>query len=271
MTLKIPYTLLPRWFLAGCVIAFLLTCGSVVLTSDNPRGEITGFTAQAGNTCAASTVSFPYVFMGARRDTIAFVLWDSNGKVLGSAARLGSANGAPRVSFSLDGISARQITLGMYDIPTPEGDNLVDIVAASGQMIDLKMLDLSGHIADCGNLPEGTGDAGVTPVNDGRVGNVGMMGAIYTNPERIVVYGIDERGKGFTAAFVFAEDIPEGIPVRNLLLAQSPDGRYAIYRLTTGEYQVNVGPNEDGKVYVVIFEDLSGSGAYTYTFEAVNS
>jgi hypothetical protein len=33
-----------------------------------------------------------------------------------------------------------------------------------------------------------------------------------------------------------------------------------VYRLTTGELQINIGPNQDGKVTVLVFNDLSFTG-----------
>ena len=103
---------------------------------------------------------------------------------------------------------------------------------------------------------------------DGRIGNLGTAGAIYANPSGIVVYGIDSDSEGFVAVFASEDDI-KSVPPKpetNTLIKRSVDGKYAIYRLDTGEFQVNVGPDRNGDVRVVIFPDLSGKGAYGYQF-----
>jgi hypothetical protein len=45
-------------------------------------------------------------------------------------------------------------------------------------------------------------------------------------------------------------------PASNILIASTPDGGVALYRLTTGEFQVNAGS------YVIVFSDLDSGGAY---------
>ena len=53
------------------------------------------------------------------------------------------------------------------------------------------------------------------------------------------------------------------IPEENLLIAQSEDGTVALYKLTTGEYQVNAGPDADGYVYVLIWTGIPAEDVYT--------
>lgn len=53
-------------------------------------------------------------------------------------------------------------------------------------------------------------------------------------------------------------------PVKNTLIAR--DGLVSVYKLTTGEYQVNVGPLTDGKVHVIIFDGIPRTHTYGYTF-----
>lgn len=50
----------------------------------------------------------------------------------------------------------------------------------------------------------------------------------------------------------------------NVLVAQSDDGYFRIYKLATGEYQVNVGPNWEGVERVLVMPHLSNVGTYTY-------
>lgn len=59
--------------------------------------------------------------------------------------------------------------------------------------------------------------------------------------------------------------LPE-FPTENLLIDGVADGFVRVYKLKTGEYQVNVGPLADGKVHVVIFEGIPPTRTYGYTF-----
>lgn len=58
-------------------------------------------------------------------------------------------------------------------------------------------------------------------------------------------------------AATFAE-LPEA-PTANIKIASTPGDVATLYYLTTGEFQVNYLPNEEGKVWVVIFNSLSPS------------
>ncbi len=58
-------------------------------------------------------------------------------------------------------------------------------------------------------------------------------------------------------------DYPER-PASNTLVARSRVCPVAFYILTTGEYQVNIGPDREGKTYVTIFRGLPPSGVYGY-------
>jgi hypothetical protein len=69
----------------------------------------------------------------------------------------------------------------------------------------------------------------------------------------IEVLGVDGRGRGYKAIYVTARELaklPE-FPEENTLIEQYYE--YALYKLTSGEYQVNVGPMAENKVYVVTF------------------
>ncbi len=56
-------------------------------------------------------------------------------------------------------------------------------------------------------------------------------------------------------------------PAVNTLLA-SADG-VAVYVLTTGEIQVNAGPDAEGKIHVKIFNGIPWTGVYGYTIDPV--
>jgi hypothetical protein len=69
----------------------------------------------------------------------------------------------------------------------------------------------------------------------------------------IEVLGIDGSGRGYKAIYATARELaklPE-FPEENTLIDQYYE--YALYKLTSGEYQVNAGPMAENKVYVVTF------------------
>jgi hypothetical protein len=94
----------------------------------------------------------------------------------------------------------------------------------------------------------------------GHITTVGTLAAVYaTRRQGIQVYAIDSSSQGSLVASISARDLARlpDEPSRNILLNASADGRYAIYKLTTGEYQVNIGPfGADGKVAVTIWRGI---------------
>jgi len=93
---------------------------------------------------------------------------------------------------------------------------------------------------------------------DGRVSGYGTFGAAYVNSDGAFVYRIGEDSKGYLMAAVRPSDL-EGLPERpeeNIPLSVSADGRFAIYKLTSGEYQINIGPDDEGKVEVIVFSNF---------------
>lgn len=85
--------------------------------------------------------------------------------------------------------------------------------------------------------------------------------AIFENEYGLGLYWL-ANSTGEPLLFVSNEQlatIPE-FPAENTLIAEA-DHQTALYRLTTGELQVNVGPNEAGDVYVFIWvPGVIGSG-----------
>jgi hypothetical protein len=94
--------------------------------------------------------------------------------------------------------------------------------------------------------------------------------AAYGDGTGLHIYGLDDAtGVGTLALEVTPAMIAAvpALPAANSLIAATPDGRIALYRLTTGEFQVNTGPNVEGYMDVVIFSELSPLSAYsTYRF-----
>lgn len=84
----------------------------------------------------------------------------------------------------------------------------------------------------------------------------------------IDVWQLDEQGVGRPTLTISTETLlalPD-FPTQNILIAR--DGLTSVYKLTTGEYQVNVGPLPDGKVHVIIFDGIPPTHTYGYTWLA---
>jgi hypothetical protein len=86
---------------------------------------------------------------------------------------------------------------------------------------------------------------------------------LYPEGESIGLYLYD--GEQYLANFVSEADLTayeDNAPAENTLLAST--GAVSVYVLTTGEIQFNIGPDAEGKQYVLIMSDLSGSDMYGY-------
>ncbi|MEQ8673691.1 MAG: hypothetical protein RLP44_11930 [Aggregatilineales bacterium] len=85
---------------------------------------------------------------------------------------------------------------------------------------------------------------------------------------QVHVYDIDSNGNG---SFLFAisdEDLAPFIaspPSVNTLIQSV--GPASLYALTSGEFQLNYGPDAEGKTYVVIFNGIPATNVYSYVIE----
>lgn len=138
--------------------------------------------------------------------------------------------------------------------PNDEGTVTVRVTSRSGN------IRYAVSTTNCGDVDGGIG--GGLPSNyDGRASSYGTFGAAYIDDTGIYVYRIGADSQGYLAASATAEElasIPD-CPTENLPIAVSEDGRFGIYRLTTCEYQVNIGPDDEGKVEVLVFSSLDAS------------
>lgn len=116
---------------------------------------------------------------------------------------------------------------------------------------------------------DGEGTLSNIPTTRGPVlADIGTTGIVYVDRGHVIVYGVDENSRGFVALTASPAEIgriPE-MPDMNTLIKRSDivtieDGGYALYRLSSGELQVNIGPDDEGYVYYVIFSGLDATGA----------
>ena len=96
--------------------------------------------------------------------------------------------------------------------------------------------------------------------------------ALYTKKQKngtcdIEVVGIDPKtGKPRKALYVKASTLSKlsDNPEENTLIDSYYE--FGLYKLTSGEYQLNVGPNFEGKVHVIIWTGCPASNPYESSF-----
>lgn len=120
----------------------------------------------------------------------------------------------------------------------------------------------------------GAGSADAPPPPDRIVINTGSLGVAVFAEEYadggvgLDIYVTGEDGKGrliFDISGDLLAALPEH-PASNVQLAVTEDGKIALYRLTTGEFQLNVGPDMAGTVKVAVFDAAPPSRVYYYEF-----
>ena len=85
--------------------------------------------------------------------------------------------------------------------------------------------------------------------------------------ESLTIFGINDEGEGYFLFDITQADLAPYIdnpPSENTELESVDD--VTLYILTTGEYQLNIGPDEEGKVRVIVFEGLPPTNVYSYDF-----
>ncbi len=92
-----------------------------------------------------------------------------------------------------------------------------------------------------------------------RLNRGSPIGAVYRRGRGIEIYRIDAQGKGTLALTITRTEIrrvERRNPTTNTLIKATPDGLFAVYLLSTGEFQANLGPDAEGKVEVVTWRGL---------------
>lgn len=84
----------------------------------------------------------------------------------------------------------------------------------------------------------------------------------------IQILTLDRRGNGREVIYVTAEELAElpAHPEQHLLIAKWKD--IELYKLTYGDYQVNVGPDEYNAVHVLIFHSIDAHRIEESGFQA---
>jgi hypothetical protein len=218
-------------------------------------------------------------------DLLAAISTDGNGELLSGithGAGVGSVSNMGPITVphgvganAVRDMTARPITTRIYEYVGFQ-DNITEeqvYQAVQGSPVLAEITyDPALYNIDCGNFPFVVANAnnGVTPPTLGGANVVvapvfeGLLNAEFG----LDVWGIDANGEGFKAFYVSGETLNSlpPLPDENLLIEATADGYIALYRLTTGEYQINIGPDIEGNVQVVIFTGIPPSNIYRRDF-----
>lgn len=194
---------------------------------------------------------------GAGIDYYHLVVYDGNGIPHYSADKQTPGFGFPvAVNIVVDinenflnPMTARPLRVVMYD--TTSAGNLSVGTIEQFPMIASVTFDPANYAGSCGTLPF---------VRDPRMNPIEyypyQTAAIYCINGRIDIYAIDPiTSNGTLVIRVLPDEIAAvGIPEINTLLDASPDGNIRLYRLNTGEFQVNAPLNNQRDGYIFIWD-----------------
>lgn len=147
--------------------------------------------------------------------------------------------------------------------PQQRLDNILTQPIVGTTIID--PIDLSAaceslpYLGETVNLNNGVGDL-EAQLFEGR--------DIEGNPA-LNVYEVNNNGAGTFAFQITQDDIAPYVgnpPTSNTEILASASGKVVFYVLDTGEFQINIGPDENGEVFVMIFDAIPPDGIRSYTF-----
>ena len=145
-----------------------------------------------------------------------------------------------------------------------------------GSWIDLAPFGLTA----CSGLLPGTSSSGdedssLPPPMYQPMGGEGARLSLFvfqddngSNNPVLAFYRIDEDSTGHLLFFIASSGLTEypDKPDENIEIFRSDDGKYAFHKLTSGEYQITVGPDNEGKVHVVIFTGIPPENVRGHTY-----
>ena len=201
-------------------------------------------------------------------DVFHMALFDANGRFLGRSIPILLGGGPVNISITLPlgnpkTAVSRPFTLKLQDTTSTTATLDEIINAPSGGEMSFDPANFMNGVP-CDRFPTGFFPPPVDPPNfsDGRLNTSSTVGAVYIDSNGVSVYSIDSSSMGNLAAFASASQLQATTqPAQNTLIASSPDGRYAIFQLANGTnlFQVNYGPDAEGKVRVITFTFPGGT------------
>jgi hypothetical protein len=253
---------------------FLLTAGLVVslmvlFTGLTTVSALTATAPVITDDLANCTINFQISITGVTNDAGGMdlglgVLTDGNNNVL-----MSQASGVP-VGVTVVPTIPFSGPLPAVLPPGPYTFNLYDTDAVGtilGAPIATGSYDPTNFIASCGpatSTPPSSPD-------DGSIADWIFTGsdlAVYPGRDSegnviLNIYGVDADGNGYYLFSISPSDFGDA-PDENTELKTV--GNVTLYQLTTGELQLNIGPDAEGKVQVIIFDGLPPSVIYGYSY-----
>ena len=252
-------------------------CGWTPTNQSGPGGSI-----DSGLHVQAAVSLTPTVDDAGATDLYGVVLRDGDGNVI--AATIGwmtFGSTSQVVNFQINRCSpgctdletqapvSRPWTFTVYDTgATPAGGyNPLQFVLGGQQLSPTFTFDPSVINEACAALPLFSPD----PLNIG-IGDTVVAIFPATDDDgdpALHVYAIDDEGNGSLALIITQGDLQPYAnhpPDTNTELKSTDDSKITLYVLSTGEYQLNIGPDIAGNVQVIIFDGIPVTHVYGYGF-----
>ncbi|MBK8139196.1 MAG: hypothetical protein IPK52_25820 [Chloroflexi bacterium] len=134
-------------------------------------------------------------------------------------------------------------------------------ISAMNSRTDTYRIHCDGTIENLGTPL--TGADGRLNVFHGDLLNVLYAATDTDGGAAIAVYSLDESYVGILEGYFTAADIAPFVadpPQQNTFIGQIAES--SLYALTTGEFQINVGPDSEGKIYAMVFSGLPVDDVY---------
>ena len=252
-------------------------------------------------TCAETTlISYASYSSTSNGNYVGLTLHDGNGTAIRSTwlpvdqVAYGSISSVFNHGTNINPIAARPLTLRWHDLnstynagnPPPANYNSQ---ATFDAFIGLPVLasfvyDPADDVAACNSLPlvgvvqpgpsnaGGSANAGGPVPLDERINafDAAAPVAVYAVDGSLVLYEILPNSRGVLAVVVTAEQIAAmAAPEQNALLGSNDDGSITVWRLSSGEFQVNAFMRP-GVTYIMRFHAVRPNAAYE-SFEVSSS
>lgn len=191
------------------------------------------------------------------------IAYDADGKVTNSVTPLATAilvysSTGEFVGSSWDYVAGQSVA---FAFAFADGFTYTDIAVEAGARSDTWRFHCNGVIENLGG--------GLSGLSDGRLNyyhgdliNVLYRSNVDSQPA-IAVYGLDEDSNGIRRGYFTLDDIAPYIdnpPAVNTAIRTIDES--TLYALTSGEFQINIGPDDEGKLYTVIFDGLPVTSVY---------
>jgi hypothetical protein len=157
---------------------------------------------------------------------------------------------------SMNPITGRQIIAELYDTPDDLFYNSIEEIYDVLQAYPLRAtasVDMGESYPECPPPEEATPNPPPAFEDDRLNNDAGAPIVMYNVDGSFQIYKIGDDSIGTIAVYLSAEELSAlETPAENTEIARSADGSIVVYKLSSGEIQVNTAPDSEGKVLVYI-------------------